>query len=201
MEARRPLRLCAVLLGALALAAPSNAQIAESWHHVPDAKSDLDFNRELAKCKVIAAQTPIQSTTRAIVEAITINVITNCLKAGGYEPGASPPPTKKRTKTEGSTIKMAGFGPGTSACSEFIAAQTKDEQIVFFSWGAGFLTGYNVGRPAADMLELASISFPDQIRMVREYCVSHPEKRFVDGMVVVIQALRNRNQEPSAKKP
>lgn len=57
-----------------------SAMVVGLWHHVPDARSILEFNREMAKCRVISAQTPVNSTTPAV----------NCLKASGYEPGAAP---------------------------------------------------------------------------------------------------------------
>src|SRR5262249_42107906 len=67
------------------------ALVTGPWHHVPDARSTLEFNREIAKCKVISAQTPVDSTTPSIIDIVRWRVLINCLKASGYEPGTATP--------------------------------------------------------------------------------------------------------------
>jgi hypothetical protein len=47
-----------------------SAMVTGPWHHVPNARSNLEFNREIAKCRVISAQTPVNSTTPAVVEIV-----------------------------------------------------------------------------------------------------------------------------------
>jgi hypothetical protein len=42
-----------------------SAMVAGPWHHVPNAVSPLQFNKDEAKCRVVSAQTPIDSTTPA----------------------------------------------------------------------------------------------------------------------------------------
>jgi hypothetical protein len=67
-----------------------SAMVTGPWHHVPDARGTLEFNKEMAKCQVVSAQTPVNSTTPAVVEIVRWRVLINCLKASGYEPGVAP---------------------------------------------------------------------------------------------------------------
>src|ERR1700722_20110288 len=70
-----------------------SAMVAGPWHHVPNAVSSLQHNRDQAKCNVVAAQTPINSTTTSVVERVRWTVFVNCLRASGYEPGGAPSKT------------------------------------------------------------------------------------------------------------
>jgi hypothetical protein len=94
-----------------------------------------------------SAQTPVNSTTPAIVETVHWHVLINCLKAGGYEPGAAPPAHNASRKIQVvSSVKVAGRGPGTPPCSQYNASRGDEkEEFIFFSWAEGFWTGYNIG--------------------------------------------------------
>jgi hypothetical protein len=52
-----------------------SAIVTGPWHHVPDARSTLEFNREMAKCQVVSAQTPVDSTTPPVVEIVHWRVL------------------------------------------------------------------------------------------------------------------------------
>src|SRR6266480_68117 len=123
-----------------------SAMVTGPWHHVPDARSTLEFNKEMAKCQVVSAQTPVNSTTPAVVEIVRWRVLINCLKASGYEPGAAPARNVASKKNQvAPSVKMAGKGPGISPCSQYNARRGDEkEEHVFFSWAEGFLTGYNM---------------------------------------------------------
>ena len=120
-----------------------SAMVTGPWHHVPDARSTLEFNREMAKCQVVSAQTPVDSTTPPVVEIVRWRVLINCLKASGYEPGAAPvrPNIASKKSQLATSVKMAGKGPGISPCSQYNASRDDEkEEHVFFSWTEGFLT-------------------------------------------------------------
>lgn len=169
-----------------------SAIVSGPWHHVPDARSALEFNREMAKCQVVSAQTPVDSTTPAVVSIVRWRVLINCLKAGGYEPGAAPAAKIGSKKNHvADRVKVAGQGPGISPCSQYNASRSDErEEHVFFSWAEGFLTGYNMQVKSADMVELSALTAGQQLQFVRDYCDQHPDKRYIDAVVTLIQALR-----------
>jgi len=123
-----------------------SAMVTGPWHHVPDARSTLEFNREMAKCQVVSAQTPVNSTTPSVVETVRWRVLINCLKASGYEPGAAPARNSALKKNNiASSVKVAGKGPGISPCSQYSASRSDEkEEHVFLSCAEGFLTGSNL---------------------------------------------------------
>jgi hypothetical protein len=170
-----------------------SAIVTGPWHHVPDARSTLEFNKEMAKCQVVSAQTPVNSTTPAVVEIVRWRVLINCLKASGYEPGAAPARNVASKKNQVATsVKMAGKGPGISPCSQYNASRGDEkEEHVFFSWAEGFLTGYNMQAKSAEMVELSALTGGQQLQFVRDYCDQHPDKRYIEAILALIQALRS----------
>jgi hypothetical protein len=170
-----------------------SAMVGGPWHHVPDARGTLEFNREFAKCQVVSAQTPVNSTTPAVVEIVRWRVLINCLKASGYEPGAAPARNVASKKNQVATsVKMAGKGPGISPCSQYNASRGDEkEESVFMSWAEGFLTGYNMRTKSAEMVELSALTGSQQLQFVRDYCDQHPDKRYIEAVLALIQALRS----------
>ena len=170
-----------------------SALVTGPWHHVPDARSTLEFNKEMAKCQVVSAQTPVNSSTPAVVEIVRWRVLINCLKASGYEPGAAPVRNVASKKNQVATsLKVAGKGPGISPCSQYNASRSdQKEEFVFMSWGDGFLTGYNVQTKSAEMVELSALSGGQQLQFVRDYCDQHPDKRYIEAVLALIQGLRS----------
>jgi hypothetical protein len=175
-----------------------SAMVSGPWHHVPDARSGLEFNREMAKCRVASAQTPINSTTPAVVEIVRWTVLVNCLKASGYEPGVVPArnaASRKDQHPAATGVKMAGRGPGISPCSQYNESRRDDlEEHVFFTWAEGFLTGYNIQAKSAEMIELSALTDGEQLQFIRGYCDQHPDKRYIEAVVALIQALRTAQQ-------
>jgi hypothetical protein len=170
-----------------------SAMVTGPWHHVPDARSTLEFNQGMAKCQVVSAQTPVNSTTPAVVEIVRWRVLINCLKASGYEPGAAPARNVASKKNQVATsVKMAGKGPGISPCSQYNASRGDEkEEHVFFSWAEGFLTGYNMQAESAEMVELSALTVGQQLQFVRNYCDHHPDKRYIEAVLALVQALRS----------
>jgi hypothetical protein len=170
-----------------------SAMVTGPWHHVPDARGTLEFNREFAKCQVVSAQTPVNSTTPAVVEIVRWRVLINCLKASGYEPGAAPARNVASKKNQVATsVKMAGKGPGISPCSQYNASHGDEkEEFVFMSWAEGFLTGYNMRTKSAEMVELSALTGGQQLQFVRDYCDQHPDKQYIEAVLALIQALRS----------
>ena len=145
------------------------------WHHVPDARGTLEFNREMAKCQVVSAQTPVDSSTPAVVEIVRWRVLINCLKASGYEPGAKGPAVARQSasaKTKLSDLQGAGGGIGIYPCSEFTKALEKpDLEAVFFTWTQGFLTGWNMGAPddSGFSVDMSGLTRDEQKEFMRDY--------------------------------
>jgi hypothetical protein len=170
-----------------------SAMVTGPWHHVPDARNTLEFNKEMAKCQVVSAQTPVNSTAPAIVEIVHWQVLINCLKASGYEPGAAPARNVASKKNQvAASVEVAGKGPGISPCSQYNASRSDEkEEFMFMSWTQGFLTGYNIGGKSAEMVELSALTGGQQLQFVRDYCDQHPDKRYIEAVVAFIQTLRD----------
>jgi hypothetical protein len=157
--------------------------------------SAQQFNRDAAKCRVIAAQTPITSTTPAVVQRVISNVIVNCLKASGYEPGAAKrPAVAKPAPAMNPTLADRGAaegGVGIYPCAEFTKVREKLE-AVFFTWAQGFLTGWNMGVPddAGLSVELSKLSWDEQKQFIREYCEANPTKRYLEGVIALMAKLK-----------
>ena len=166
------------------------------WHHVPDARGTLEFNREMAKCQVVSAQTPVDSSTPAVVEIVRWRVLINCLKASGYEPGAKGPAVARQSasaKTKLSDLQGAGGGIGIYPCSEFTKALEKpDLEAVFFTWTQGFLTGWNMGAPddSGFSVDMSGLTRDEQKEFMRDYCKASPTKRYVEGVIALMSRLR-----------
>jgi hypothetical protein len=170
-----------------------SAMVTGPWHHVPDARSTLESNKEMAKCQVVSAQTPVDSTTPSVVAIVRWRVLIYCLKASGYEPGAAPARNVASKKNEVATnVKVAGKGPGISPCSQYNASRGDEkEEHVYFSWAEGFLTAYNMQAKSAEMVELSALTGGQQLQFVRDYCDQHPDKRYIEAVLALIQALRS----------
>jgi hypothetical protein len=186
-----------VPVGALGQINDDVAAVAGPWHHVPSAVSAQQFNRDAAKCRVIAAQTPISSTTPAVIERVISNVIVNCLKASGYEPGAANSPTVAKPssamKPALADRDAAGGGVGIYPCAEFTKLREKpDFEALFFTWAQGFLTGWNMGVPNDTGLsvELSKLSRDEQKQFIREYCEANPTKRYLQGVIALMAKLK-----------
>jgi hypothetical protein len=168
-----------------------SAMVTGPWHHVPDVRSTLEFNREFAKCQVIAAQTPVNSTTTAVVEIVRWRVAINCLKASGYEPGEAPTPRTASTpaKKSRAEVKMAGNGPGAQSCSQYNSTRATDEEN-YLSWATGFMTGWNFKSKSDEMVELSGLTFAQQIQFLRDFCEANPTKRYLEGVTALMSKLR-----------
>jgi len=196
-----PSRASKILAAAIVISLPAEAHgqsyhelsatVVGPWHHVPDSRSILEFNREMAKCQVVSAQTPVNSTTPAVVSIVRWRVLINCLKASGYEPGAAPVQNITSKKNDASGVKVAGKGPGISPCSQYNASRDDEkEEHVFFSWAEGFLTGYNMRAKSAEMVELSALTAGQQLQFVRNFCDRYPDKRYIEAVLALIQELR-----------
>jgi hypothetical protein len=173
-----------------------SAMVTGPWHHVPDVRGTLEFNREMAKCQVISAQTPVDSTTPAVVEIVRWRVLINCLKASGYEPGAKGPAIARQSapaKTKLSDLQAAGGGVGVSPCSEFTRVREKPEfEALFFTWAQGFLTGWNMGAPddSGFSVDMSGLSRDEQKQFIRDYCEANPTNRYLQGVTALMSRLR-----------
>jgi hypothetical protein len=166
------------------------------WHHVPVGRGPLEFNREMAKCQVVSAQTPVSSTTPAVVEIVHWRVLINCLKASGWEPGAKGSAVARHSapaKVKLSDIKAAGGGVGIFPCSELTKAlENPNMEAVFFTWAQGFLTGWNLGTPDETGLsvDMSGLDRDEQKQFMRDYCEANPTKRYLEGVIALMSRLR-----------
>jgi hypothetical protein len=170
------------------------AMVEGPWHHVPNPVNKLQLERDDARCRVVAAQTPVNSTTPAVVERVRWITQINCLKALGYEPG--PPPVRassRRTKSGLDELKAAGGGVGVTPCSKFNQSREKPEiEAMFFSWTEGYLTGWNMGLPQASQehAELSLMPRSEQMEFLRKWCEANPSKRYMEGATALFIRLR-----------
>jgi hypothetical protein len=196
------MRSIATVVVAVVLSSPVGAQTYDElaamvegpWHHVPNPVSKQQLERDDARCRVVVAQTPVNSTTPAVVERVRWTTQLNCMKALGYEPG--PPPvraTSRRTKGGLDELKAAGGGVGVTPCSEFNQSREKPEiEAMFFSWTEGYLTGWNLGLPQASQehAELSLMPRSEQMEFLRKWCEANPSKRYVEGATALFVRLK-----------
>jgi hypothetical protein len=172
------------------------AMVEGPWHHVPNPVTKWQLERDDARCRVVAAQTQVDSTTPAIVARVRWTTQINCMKALGYEPGPAPPVQRansRRTKGGLVEIKAAGGGVGVTPCSEFNQSREKPEiEAMFFSWAEGYLTGWNIGLPEESQkhVDLSLMPRSEQMEFLRKWCEANPSKRYVDGATTLLIRLR-----------
>jgi hypothetical protein len=151
------------------------------WHHVPNAVSPLQFNKDEAKCRVVSDQTPINSTTVSVVERVRWTVFVNCLKASGYEPGRAP--TKPTFSNDGNS-KLAGQRWDDYSCAEITRLRKKNPNVdaIFFTWARGFISGWNAATEKP-ILKVDPTAVPpdEQLKFIRSYCDGNPSKTLFGG--------------------
>jgi hypothetical protein len=168
-----------------------SAMVTGPWHHVPNARSTLEFNREMAKCRVVSAQTPVDSTTPAVVEIVRWRVLINCLKASGYEPGRAP---TKTIHSNDSTSKIATPRFDDSSCAEVgrLRKTAPGIDIAFFTWARGFISGWNAASDEKPVLKVdpAEISLDEQQKFVQAFCEENPSKSYLEGVFKLMGKLK-----------
>jgi hypothetical protein len=192
------LPIASLLLGVVAMPFGAWAQTYDElkatvdgpWHHVPNPVSRLQFNRDQAKCSVVSAQTPINSTTPAVVERVRWTVLINCLKAEGYEPGIAP---AKTTISEETTAKLALVRFDDYSCSEVARLRKTSPGVdaVFFTWARGFISGWNSSAEKTIMkVDLAAMQSDQQLKFVRTFCDANPSKLYLEGVLELMAKLK-----------
>src|SRR6267378_360023 len=160
------------------------------WHHVPYAVSAVQFNRDEAKCKVVSAQTPIDSTTPAIVERVRWTVLINCLKASGYEPGNAPTET---TLSRDSTSKLASLRFDDYSCSDIARLRKTSPGVdaLFFTWTRGFISGWNASAEKSIFkVDPAAMPPDEQLKFIRAFCDANPAKLYLAGVTELLAKLK-----------
>jgi hypothetical protein len=168
------------------------AMAAGPWHHLPNPVGEFQFNRDIAKCRLIALQTPVSSDTAAVVGIVRNTAQINCMKALGYEPGTGPKP-KPAPRNTLANLGAAGGGVGVSPCADFSKSLNRPEmEAMFFTWTEGYLTGFNIGLPANSDLhvDLATIPREEQMQFLRRWCSENPSKRYAEGATALLARLR-----------
>jgi hypothetical protein len=169
-----------------------SAMVTGPWHHVPDARSTLEFNRERAKCEVISAQTPVDSTTPAVVQIVRWRVLINCLKAGGYEPGRAP---TKTTLLNDIASKIATLRFDDYSCAEIARLRKTAPAItdmVFFTWAHGFISGWNSASDEKPALKVdpAEMQLDEQQKFIHAFCDENPSKLYLEGVFKLMAKLK-----------
>jgi|ERR1700728_179222 len=169
------------------------AMVSGPWHHLPAPVGALQFNRDDAKCRVIAAQTPVDSTTPAIVEMVRWTTEINCLKSLGYEPGPEPKRAAKSipdTTFTASKITLA-------TCLNFSdlrklpgdAATLID--LTFFSWTEGYITAWNITmKDPVLKIDPDAIPLNNQQKFLQSYCAENPSKYYVEAVTALMAKLK-----------
>jgi hypothetical protein len=194
----RPLRLRVFLATtAVLIFSPAHGQnynelkamVDGPWHHLPNPVSSLQFNRDEARCRVVAAQTPVDSTTPAIVEIAHWRVMINCLKARGYEPGTAP-----AGKPVGNFNRLTELRYADYSCAEIAKMRTSspDVDAIFFIWMRGFIDGWNAAHEKDDVFKVdaAAIPLDEQVKIVRKFCDEHPTTIYFGAAMDLLVRLK-----------
>jgi hypothetical protein len=167
-----------------------SAMVAGPWHHVPNAVSTLQFNKDEAKCKVVSAQTPINSSTPAVVERTRWTVLINCLKASGYEPGQAP---TKTTLPKDSTSKLAALRFDDYSCADIARLRKTSPGVdaLFFTWARGFISGWNASAEKPILkVDPAEMKSNEQFRFIQAFCESNPSKLYLESVLELMAKLK-----------
>jgi hypothetical protein len=169
--------------------------ISGPFHHTPDPVSKEQFERDQARCRVVAIQTQVNADSSVVAGYARMAAQLNCMRALGYLPGpAAKTNTRRKAGLGLDDLKAAGGGVGVTRCSEFNEARgkTAETEAMFFSWTEGFLTGWNMGLPdtSQEHAELSSIPRDDQMAFLRKWCKENPTKRYMEGATMLFVRLR-----------
>lgn len=152
-----------------------SAMVTGPWHHLPNALTPLQFSREEAKCRVVSGQTPVNSTTPAVVERIRWTVLVNCLKAAGYEPGSAT--VTKPVASSSDLSKLAALRFDDYSCADIARLRKTSPGVdtLFFTWARGYISGWNMSAEQP-MLRVDPAAMPafDQLKFMREFCDANP---------------------------
>jgi hypothetical protein len=182
-----------------------SAMVTGPWHHVPNAVSPLQFNKDEAKCRVVSAQTPINSTTPAVVERVRWTVLINCLKASGYEPG----PALAKTKTappqdtpSAAKITLMVAKIEDLSCAQFLQLRkiTATADYLFFAWARGFITAWNVlSENAVLRVDPSVIQSEAQQKLLQDYCAANPSKMYMESVSNLLAKLKYEKAKATGK--
>jgi hypothetical protein len=194
----------AILTGAWGQAVPTydelKAMVDGPWHHVPNAVGSLQLNRDQAKCNVVAAQTPINSTTTSVVERVRWTVYVNCLKASGYEPGGTP--TKTSIPSSDGTSKLAAQRWDDYTCAEIarLRKTSPNVDVLFFTWARGFISGWNAATEKPILkVDPAAMRPDDQLKFIRSFCDANPSKLYFAGVMELLAQLKSEKVKATGK--
>jgi hypothetical protein len=166
------------------------AMVDGPWHHVPNPVSPLQFNRDAAQCRVVSAQTPINSTTPAVVERVRWTVLINCLKANGYEPGAAPATTAvSRDKLS----KLGSVRFDDYSCAEIarLRKTSPGAEAFFFTWALGFMSGWNASAEKPVLkVDPAIMKSDAQLKFIRAFCEANPSKLYLEAVGELMAKLK-----------
>lgn len=183
-----------------------SSMVSGSWHHVPNAVSPLQFNKDEAKCRVVSAQTPINSTTSTVVERARWIVLINCLKASGYEPG--PALAKTKTAPPQDTLSPAKITLMAAkiedlSCAQFLQLRkitTTGADYLFFAWARGFITAWNMLSEKAVLRVDPSVIQPEaQQKLLQDYCAANPSKLYIESVSNLLAKLKYEKAKATGK--
>lgn len=166
------------------------AMAAGPWHHLPRPVTGLQFNRDLAKCKLIALQTPVNSDTPAVVGFLRDTAQINCMKAEGYEPGAGAP---GKSAASGSTVTGAKIA--ALNCGQFMELRKTvpgdAADFLFFAWAQGYITAWNVAVEKPILrVDVKAMPAESQQKFLQNYCGTNPSKLFMEAVTALMAKLK-----------
>jgi hypothetical protein len=176
-----------------------SAMVSGPWHHVPNAVGALQLNKDQAKCNVVAAQTPVDSTTPAVVERVRWTVFVNCLKASGYEPGGAP--TKTKLSDDG-TSKLSAQRWDDYRCAEIarLRKTSSNVDVLFFTWARGFISGWNAAAEKPILkVDPGAVPTDEQLKFIRSYCDRNPSKLYLAAVMELLAKLKYEKTKATGK--
>ncbi|SIO56022.1 hypothetical protein SAMN05443247_08181 [Bradyrhizobium erythrophlei] len=176
-----------------------SAMVSGPWHHIPNAVSALQFNRDEAKCRVVSAQTPIDSTTPAVVERVRWTVLVNCLKASGYEPGnaAAFAPAASNDVTKLAALRFDDY-----SCADITRLRKTSPGVdaLFFAWARGFISGWNASAEKPILkVDPTAVRQDDQLKFIRAFCEANPSKLYLAGVFELLSKLKYEKARSTGK--
>lgn len=163
------------------------------WHHIPAPVAKFQQDRDRARCRLIAVQTPVDSTTSSVVAIVRWTAEVNCMQALGYAAGTGGNQATPRSAAKSVGLVEAGQGVGAEICAEFNRVAAKPEmEAIFLSWAQGMISGWNLALidDHSQTVEMAALTSDEQKTVLRDYCRDNPKKKYIQATIALMNRFR-----------
>ena len=93
-------------------------------------------------------------------------------------------------------------GAGMASCAKFANLSQQDptmNELIFTAWAQGFMSGLNVAvmNDPRKETNLMGRDIEGQERFLRQFCATHPKKRYVEGVLRLWNDMRGEQRLPA----